>query len=178
MNTKNTILGAAILGVFAFSGAASAQDTATGTLAVTGTIASSISLTIESAGGTTGGLGTNAATSALGTISKFGGIVPTSFTRTVTATDWKLASNIGVKVVKANSISSAYTLNAKLNSAPVTGVAWTVNAVLLNATTAQALTAAGVYDAIGSYSWELVIADSVPTATAIDNTIMFDAIAG
>jgi hypothetical protein len=69
-------------------------------------------------------------------------------------------------------------LNAKLNSAPVSGVAWTVNSVLLNATTAQALTAAGVYGATGSYSWDIAIADTVPTATAIDNTIMFDAIAG
>jgi hypothetical protein len=32
MNTKNIVLGAAVLGLVAFGGSASAQDTATGTL--------------------------------------------------------------------------------------------------------------------------------------------------
>jgi hypothetical protein len=177
MSSKNIAIGAALLGVLAFAGSASAQDTATGTLAVTGTVVSSISLTIESAGGTTSGLGTDAATTSLGSISKFGA-VPTGFTRAVGASTWTLSSTVGVKVVKANSISTAYTLNAKLASTPTTGIAWNVNAVLLNSTTAQALTAAGVYGSTGSYSWDIVIQDSLATASAIDNTIMFDAISG
>ncbi len=81
-------------------------------------------------------------------------------------------------MVKANSISTAYTLNAKLATAPVAGLAWTVNAVLLNATTAQAMTAAGVYGSTGSYVWNIGILDTVASATALDNTVMFDAIGG
>lgn len=178
MNSKNMILGAAILGVVAFSGTAGAQDVATGTLAVTGTVVSSISLVIASAGGSgQTGMGTSAATTSLGSISKFGAI-PTGFTRVVGATDWTLSSSIGVTVTKANSISTAYTLNAKLGTAPAVGVDWTVNAVLLNATTAQALTAAGVWGSTPTYVWTIKIDDSMPTASAINNTVMFDAIAG
>ena len=178
MNTKNTILGAAILGVFAFSGAASAQDVATGTLAVTGTVVSSISLTIASAGGgSQTGMGTSAATTALGSISKFGAI-PTNFTRTSTTTDWTLSSNIGVTVTKANSASTAYTLNAKLSTAPASGVVWKVASFTLNAATVVPLTAAGVWGSTPTYAWDLVIADALATASAIDNTIMFDAISG
>lgn len=177
MNSKNIAIGAALLGVVAFAGSASAQDTATGTLAVTGTVVSSISLTIESAGGSTSGLGTSAASTSLGSISKFGA-APTGFTLTRGTTNWTLTSAVGVKVVKANSISTAYTLNAKLASAPTTGIAWNVNAVLLNATTAQAMTAAGAYGTTASYPWTIVIDDSLATASAIDNTIMFDAISG
>jgi hypothetical protein len=179
MNTKNLVLGAALLGVVAFAGSASAQDTATGTLSVTGTVVSSISLTIDSAGGgSQSGMGTSAATTALGSISKFGGVVPANFTRTITATDWTLSSTVGVTVTKANSISTAYTLNAKLSTAPATGVLWNVNAVLLNATTAQALTAAGVWGSTPTYAWTITIPDALPTASAINNTIMFDAISG
>jgi hypothetical protein len=177
MNTKNIVLGAAILG-FGIVGSAGAQDTATGTLAVTGTVVSSISLTIASAGGSgQSGMGTSAATTGLGSISKFGAL-PTNFTRTVSATDWTLSSTIGVTVTKANSISTAYTLNAKLSTAPATGVVWKVNAVTLNATTAQALTAAGVWGSTPTYAWDLVIDDAVPTASSIANTVMFDAISG
>ena len=173
---KNAILGAAILGVVAFGGSASAQDTATGTLAVTGTIVSSISLTIDSAGGTTGGLGTNAATSALGSISKFGAL-PTGFTIVRGTTDYTLSSSIGVTVVKANSASTAYTLNAKLATAPAAGIVWKVNAFTLNGATVVPLTAAGAWGSTPTYAWDIVIDDVVP-AGAIDNTIMFDALAG
>jgi hypothetical protein len=177
MKSTQIAIGAALVGFVTFAGSASAQDTAAGTLAVTGTVISSISMTIESAGGTTSGLGTDTASTALGSFSKFG-TTPTGFTKVNTvANEWTLSSTIGVKVVKANSISTAYTLNAKLNSAPTTGVAWTVNAVLLNATTAQALTAAGAYGSTASYNWDIAILDSV-AAGALDNTVMFDAIAG
>ena len=53
-------------------------DTSSGTLTVTGTVESSINLTIESAGGTTSGTGTAAATSDLGSVSKYGS-APTGF---------------------------------------------------------------------------------------------------
>jgi hypothetical protein len=178
MNSKNFALGAAIVGVFAFAGSASAQDVATGTLAVTGTVVSSISLTIDSAGGASQtGMGTSAASTGLGNVSKFG-VLPTNFTIARTTTDYTLSSTIGVTVVKANSISTAYTLNAKLATAPTSGIVWSVNGFPINAAGVVALTAAGAWGTTPVYAWDIVIADSVPTATALDNTIMFDAISG
>ncbi len=89
MKSTHIGIGAVLLAVVAFAGSASAQETATGTLAVTGTIVGSISLTIESAGGTTTGMGTSAATTDLGTISKFGA-AQTGFTKTLGASNWTL----------------------------------------------------------------------------------------
>jgi hypothetical protein len=178
MSSKNIVLGAAIFGVVAFAGAAGAQDTATGTLAVTGTIVSSISLTIASAGGSgQSGMGTSAATTGLGSVSKFGAL-PTNFTIVRGASDYTLSSTIGVTVVKANSISTAYTLNAKLATAPASGIVWKVNNFALNAAGVVALTAAGAWGTTPVYPWDIVITDAVPSATALDNTIMFDAISG
>jgi hypothetical protein len=147
--------------------------TSTGDLVVTGTIESSISLTIESAGGTTGGMGTAAATSALGNISKFGS-APTGFTLARGASDWTLSSTVGVQVVKSNLTSTDYTLEADLGSAPASGVVWRLNGSTLSDISAATLTSTGTYASTGSYSWDIVIADSA-AAAAIDNTIQFAA---
>src|SRR5947209_5916555 len=69
---------AAVLAICMCAQNAFAQ-TASGTLTVTGTISSSLTLLVQNAGGTTSGTGTAAATSALGNISKFGS-APTGFT--------------------------------------------------------------------------------------------------
>ena len=105
------------------------------------------------------------------------GAIPTGFTRATTATTWTLASTIGVKAQKANSISTAYTLNAQLATAPAIGVIWTVDAVALT-TGIQALTAAGVYGATPTYAWSILIPDSLATASAVDNVVQFSAVAG
>ena len=118
---KNRILGFAAVAVLGTVGMAQAQ-TSSGTLTVTGTIESSINLTIESAGGTTSGTGTNAATSALGGISKYGS-APTGFTLARGASNWTISSTVGVKVDKANLTSTDYTLTAQLGSAPASGLA-------------------------------------------------------
>ena len=148
-------------------------DTATGTLTVTGTVASSINLTIESAGGTTSGTGTAAATSDLGTISKYGS-APTGFTLARGASDWTLSSNVDVKVDKANLTSTDYTLTAQLGSAPASGVAWKLNGSTLSDSAATTLTSTGTYGSTGSYSWDIVVADSA-SAAAIDNAVNFTA---
>jgi predicted secreted protein len=148
-------------------------DTSTGTLTVTGTVASAINLTIESAGGTTSGTGTAAATSALGTISKYG-TAPTGFTLARGASDWTISSTVGVKVAKANLTSTDYTLDAQLGSAPATGIVWKLNGSTLSESAATSLTATGTYGSTGSYSWDIVVADSA-AAAAIDNAINFTA---
>lgn len=166
---KKTVL--AIAALLAASAANAA--TSSGTLTVTGTIESSISLTIESAGGTTSGTGTDAATSALGSISKYGS-APTGFTLARGASDWTLSSTVGVKVVKANLTSTDYTLTSQLGSAPASGVTWKLNGSTLSDSAATTLTSTGTYGSTGSYSWDIVVADSA-AAAAIDNTINFTA---
>ena len=165
----------AVVFVVAMGGFASIASAATssGTLTVTGTVASSIDLTIESAGGTTSGTGTAAATSSLGSISKYGA-APTGFTLARGASDWTLSSNVGVKVAKANLTSTDYTLTAQLGSAPASGIVWKLNGSTLSDTAAATLTATGTYGSSSSYSWDIVVADSA-AAAAIDNSINFAA---
>ena len=158
--------------VVGFAGTASAA-TSSGTLTVTGTVESSINLTIQSAGGTTSGTGTAAATSALGSISKFGS-APTGFTLARGASDWTLSASVGVKVDKANLTSTDYTLTAQLGAAPASGIVWKLNGSTLSDSTAATLTSTGTYGSTGSYSWDIVVADSA-AAAAIDNTINFTA---
>jgi predicted secreted protein len=147
--------------------------TSSGTLTVTGTIESSISLTVESAGGTTSGTGTAAASSDLGNITKYGS-APTGFTLARGASDWTISSTVGVRVVKANLTSTDYTLVAQLGSAPASGVTWKLNGSTLNDVEVTILTSTGTYGSTGNYSWDIVVADSA-AAAAIDNSISFTA---
>jgi predicted secreted protein len=169
---KRIVLVLAALAVLTIAGTASAA-TSSATLTVTGTVESSISITVESAGGTTSGTGTAAATSDLGNISKFGS-APTGFTLARGASDWTLSSTIGVQVVKANLTSTDYTLTAQLGSAPASGIAWKLNGSTLSDSAATTLTSTGTYASTGSYSWDIVVADS-SAAAAIDNAINFTA---
>jgi hypothetical protein len=171
ITVKKLVVLASII-AFGFVGSARAA-TSSGTLTVTGTIESSIDLTIESAGGTTSGTGTAAATSALGSIAKFGS-APTGFTLARGASNWTLSSTVGVQVVKANLTSTDYTLTAQLGSAPASGVAWKLNGSTLSDSAATTLTSTGTYASTGSYSWDIVVADSA-AAAAIDNAVNFTA---
>ena len=167
---KKYFLAVAVMIVFASVASAA---TSSGTLTVTGTVESSISLTVESAGGTTSGTGTDAATSALGSISKYGS-APTGFTLARGASDWTLSSTVGVQVNKANLTSTDYTLTAQLGSAPASGIAWKLNGSTLSDSAATTLTSTGTYGSTGSYSWDIVVADSA-SAAAIDDAIDFTA---
>jgi predicted secreted protein len=147
--------------------------TSSGTLTVTGTIESSIQLTVESAGGTTSGTGTQAATSDLGSIAKYGS-APTGFTLARGASNWTISSTVGINVDKANLTSTDYTLTSQLGSAPASGVTWKLNGSTLSDSAATTLTSTGTYGSTGSYSWDIVVADSA-AAAAIDNSINFTA---
>lgn len=169
MNNRFALSLITLAGIHGIAGA----DTSSGTLTVTGTIESSISLTIESAGGTTSGTGTAAATSDLGGFSKYGS-APTGFTLARGASAWTLSSTVGVKVDKANLTSTDYSLTAQLGSAPEAGVTWKLNGSTLSDSAATTLTSTGTYASTGSYSWDIVFADSA-SAAAIDNAINFTA---
>jgi len=165
----------AVLGVPTF---AMAVENTAGTLTVTGTVASSISLTVESTDGTCTLCGTPDASLDLGTLSKYGSTLPANFTITPGTSSWTLASanGIGIKVVKANEASTAYTLSAKLATAPATGVVWTVGVLTMNATTIQTIGSGVAYGTTLPYAWSIVIPDSLATASAIDNVIQFSAV--
>lgn len=169
---KNALAVCFIVAFVAVASTASAA-TSSGTLTVTGTVESSVSLTVESAGGTTSGTGTAAASSDLGNISKFGS-APTGFTLARGASNWTLSSTVGIQVVKANLTSTDYTLTAQLGSAPASGIAWKLNGSTLSDSAPTTLTSTGTYASTGSYSWDIVVADSA-AAAAIDNTINFTA---
>jgi hypothetical protein len=146
--------------------------TSSGALVVSGSVVSSIAFTVESAGGSTSGLSTNAASTALGSVSKYGS-APSGFTITPGGSDWTLSSNIGVKVLKANSASANYTLTAQLSGAPATGVSWSLNSVALTAASAGSINATGTYAATPTYAWSIAVTDAAAAATALDNTINF-----
>lgn len=172
MTFKKSLSLAVASATLLIAASAANAESSTGTLTVTGTVESAINLTIESAGGTTSGTGA-AVTSALGSINKYGGS-PTGFALAKGASDWTLSSTVDVKVEKANLTSSDYTLVASLESAPATGVAWKLGGNTLSADVGATLTSTGTYALAGSYSWDIVVADSA-AAAAIDNAITFTA---
>jgi hypothetical protein len=158
-----------VLGVTATARAADNS----GTLTVTGTVESSISLTIESAGGTTSGTGTAAATSVLGSISKYSS-APTGFTLARGTSNWTLSSTVGVLIEKSNLTSTDYSLTAQVGAAPASGIVWKLNGSTLSDTAPTTVTSTGTYASTGSYSWDIVIADAA-AAAAIDNVLSFTA---
>lgn len=170
--TKNAILPFLCAALLISVPAASASETSSGSLDVTGTIESSISLTVESAGGTTSGTGNGAASSALGGVGKYDAGSISGFTKARGASDWTLSATIGVKVEKANLTSTDYTLTAELGSAPAVGVTWKLNGSTLSDSAPTTLTSTGSYGDTGTYSWDIVVTDSA-TASAIDNVINF-----
>jgi hypothetical protein len=175
---KKVMMGCFVVAVLAVPTFVKAADTATGALAVTGTVASSISLTVET--GTVGpvltGTTTNAASTNLGTtFAKYGGTTPTGWTRTLQATTWTLASDFKVKVVQANSASANYTLVTNLDEDPGT-VTWTSGILPYVAIAAHNLTSTGAYGTAANYAWTIVIPDALVTPN-LANTMHFDATA-
>lgn len=172
MKKAMVVLG--MVSMMAVAGKASAASSG-GTLTVSATVDSSINLTIQAAGGTTGGTGTGSVSSALGSISKYGS-APTGFTLTRGASNWTLTSSVNVQVEKANLTSTDYTLVAQLGSAPASGVTWKLNGSTLSDSAPTTITSTGAYGLNGMqpYPWVIVVADSA-AAAAIDNTINFTA---
>jgi hypothetical protein len=164
-------------GVFAVSSPALATVTASGTLGVSATVTSSIGLTFgtDASGVALGGTGTSAATIAFGSISAYGGIVPTGATRVVNGTtSFTYSTPFDVTVTEQNSSSSGYTLAALLSAtSPDT---FAVDAITLS-TTSQTITATGVYAANAAHTLALTVPFSVANGTVINDTVNFTATA-
>jgi hypothetical protein len=163
-------------GVFAVSGPAMASATSSGTLAVSATVASAISLTFatDASGVALGGTGTSA-TLAFGSIQAYGGVVPTGATRVVNGTtSFTYSSPFDITVAEENSASATYTLAALLSAtSPDT---FAVDAVTLS-TTSQTITATGAYATNAPHTLALTVPFSVASGTVISDSVNFTATA-
>jgi hypothetical protein len=167
---------AVLVACTAMGGVPASATNATGTVAVTATVAASVSLTFvtDGAGITLGGTGTSAATIAFGSVQAYGGGLPGGVTKLVNGTtNWSLSTPLDVVVQVANQTSSNYTLTAALQSADATNT-WQLGATSLT-TTAATLTSTGAYGST-PYTFKLTIPFS-EAAGAISNTITFIATA-
>jgi hypothetical protein len=154
-----------------------AATSGSGTLAVTATVGSSVSLTFvtDPSGITLGGTGTSAATIAFGNVQAYGGVVPANVTKTINGTtNWTLSTPFDVVVHVANQTSSNYTLTAQLSTADIVN-AWTIGSTPVTSASAAQLTATGAYGTT-AYTLNLTIPFTEP-AGAISNTIDFVATA-
>jgi hypothetical protein len=150
---------------------------ASGTVAVTATVGSSVSLTFVSdpSGITLGGTGTSAATIAFGNVQAYGGSVPSNVTKSVNGTtNWKLSTPFDVVVQVANQSSSNYTLTAQLNTADGVNT-WQIGSTAVTSASAASLTTTGAYGTT-VYTLNLTIPFS-EAAGSISNTINFVATA-
>jgi hypothetical protein len=175
---KNRLILTSVLTAFALTGVANAQ-TGSGTLGVTATIAGSINLTFvtDASGLPLTGTGTSTASLSFGTISMFGGSVPTNVTKTDNGTtSFSMSTPFDVRVDLANSISTAYTLNVTLATADATN-AWLIGATDISSGGPFALTAAGEYGIAVPYTLKITV-PATETAGTITNSIGFTAVGG
>jgi hypothetical protein len=141
--------------------------------------AQTITITIISdpAGVALAGSGTNAASFAMGTVSRTGGFVPVGITMSTTSSNWTLSTPFDVYVVESQSQgngNSSYTLQAMLSVADAVRV-WKVDSVALNAVTASTISINDSYDTVTSHMLSITIPDNAP-AGAFSNTISLTAI--
>jgi hypothetical protein len=174
--SKRTLATIFVAGVLLLPLLSSAQS-ASGTLAVTATLQSSISMVFNSnAGGVTlGGAGTNAATLNFGNISAYGTLAA-NVSRTVGASSFTVSTPFNVEVDKANSSSANYSLTAQLASADAVNT-WALNGTGITNASATAVATTGTYGGTGTaYTLALTVPTS-NTAASISNTIDFVATA-
>jgi hypothetical protein len=123
-----------------------------------------------------GASGTPNATIPLGTVSAYGGTVPTGVTRTVNGvSSWTLSTPIDVEVIGLGIIVPTFTLTAKMNVADAVNT-WKINSANLTSGSASTVTTTGTYNVNTPYTFSLTIPFS-EAAGLISNTIDFAATA-
>ena len=119
MKNKTNLFVALFIGSFLMPGFSLAQgQTSSGTLTVTATVQSSISLTFitDTNGVALTGSGTNVATLNFGNVSQYIS-PPSKVTQTIAATTFTVSTPFDVSVVKSNLMSANYTLTAEVQTA-------------------------------------------------------------
>jgi len=165
-----------LVAVIADAGTAEATS-ASATMTVSVTVASSVSFVLQTdaSGLTLTNSGTSAVTAAFGTMSAYGGTVPTGVTRTVNApTNWKISTPFDAVIQLANQTSSNYTLTAQLQSSDSTNT-WQIGSTTITSASASTLTSTGSYGTT-AFTFSLTI-PFTEAAGAISNTINFVATA-
>ena len=172
---KVLLLSALLLFAICDVGTASATS-ASATMAVSVTVASSVSFVIQSdaSGLTLTNSGTSAVTASFGTMSAYGGTVPTGVTRTVNApTNWKISTPFDVVIQLANQTSSNYTLTGQLSSSDSTNT-WQVGTTTITSASAATITSTGSYGTTAlTFSLTIPFSESAGT---ISNTVNFVAV--
>ncbi len=147
------------------------------TMAVSVTVAGSLSFVLQTdaSGLTLTNSETSAVSAAFGTMSAYGGSVPTGVTRTVNApNNWTVSTPFDTVVQVANQSSSNYTLTAQLQTSDATNT-WQIGSSTVTSGSASTLTSTGSYGTT-SYTFSLTIPFS-EAAGAISNTLNFVATA-
>ena len=148
-----------------------------GTMAASVTVASSLNMIFQTdaSGLALTGTGTSAVTAAFGTMSAYGGTVPTGVNRVLNGTtSWTISTPFDVIVTIANQTSSNYTLTAQLQTSDAVNT-WKINTTTVTSASAATLTATGNY---GNTAYTLAL--TIPfteAATTISNTLNFVATA-
>ena len=145
-------------------------------LAVPVGMSAAITLTFSSVAGGVSltGSGTGTAGLSFGTVSRYGPF-GAGMTRTVGASNYTLATTMGVSVTKSGGPPSpSYTLQARLGASSV--YTWRVQGVTLTTTYAN-LAVSEAYSTIVSRSLEFVIPNSQTTGLSVSQAIEFLAIA-
>ena len=176
---SQTVIVSGIAGLLlATASQANANPTASGSLAVTATVASSIQLTFgsDANGVTLTGVGTNSATLGFGTLTQYGtppSHVTINLTPSATLCSTCFAASTPVLIVvnAADSSSSAFTLTATV-STPTNGEKLAVGTSAALSSTATQITTTGTYGSAGN---EFPVYLGIPNTTA-DNTSLTDTI--
>jgi hypothetical protein len=166
-----------IASTLVLTGVAIAQ-TGSGTLGVTANVQGSINLTFvtDASGLAVTGTATSTASLPLGTVSMFGGTVPTNVAKVVHGlTSFDLSTPLDVRVDLANSASTTYTLSAALTATDLVNI-WTLGPTNISSGASFALTSTGVYATATPYTLKLTVPASEAT-TLVSNTITFTAVA-
>ncbi|MGH9523299.1 MAG: hypothetical protein ACRD3E_12300 [Terriglobales bacterium] len=150
----------------------SAAQSASGTLAVSATVQSSISMVFNNDinGVALTGSGSNAATLDFGNISAYGTLSP-KVGRSVGASSFTVSTPFDVLVSMANSSSADYTLKAQLNSADALNT-WALNSTTITNAAQATLASNGSYGSSAMYTLALTVPFS-SSASSISNTINF-----
>lgn len=174
--TKAKLITLVLAAVLAMSTLSAAQTTASGTLAVSATLQSSISMVFNSdaSGVALGNAGTNAATLNFGTISAYGALAA-NVSRSVAASNFTVSTPFDVQVSKANTASANYSLTAQLNAADAVN-GWAIGGNAVSNGSATTLTSTGSYGSSAAYTLALTVPLS-SAAPSISNTINFVATA-
>ena len=173
---KNRILAAAV--VLVLGAAAHATSPANGSLAVTGKVDASVSLTFhqDTNGGfnITSGDGSSIAGASLSTVSMYGtadGLISgANFTKTTQSDGFTLTGKFDYQVDKANLGSTDFTLTATMQAAD--NLQWTLNGSSVANGSQLQLTNSGIY----TTRYPTTLAVKVPNSQAagsINNTIVF-----